>query len=321
MNEKEKEGHQKTVEPAKVACLSCSTNSESYLPKYSEIPYSHVDNMEKGCLCLQSDPVPPYSRRHQEASIHMAQGNGFFILLRDVLSALLWLIFWPAKIARIPEAQRRQENEALRLGWCLNGSIILNFFFSYKYLVPFIKESMKEYVLLWFQITVAAVLVIVAFYMFLFVCSLLVDFIVILIPLVASGGPSFFSSLFSGISTLFSSLFSGISTLFSGISSFFSSLFSGISTLFSGISSFLSSLFSGISSAIMSALGFRMPSERNDLTADSCIPLNSMSSEPEYQFNDCSDNTLEQPSSEHSEQSPGLRREPGQSRDVENSES
>ncbi|EPX74835.1 uncharacterized protein SOCG_02317, partial [Schizosaccharomyces octosporus yFS286] len=152
---------------------------------------------------------------------------------------------------------------------------------SYKYLVPFIKESMKESVRLWFQITVAAVLVIVAFYMFLYVCSLLVDFIVILIPLVASGG----------------------------------------SSLFSGISSFLSSLFSGISSAITSALGFRMPSERNDLTADSCIPLNSMSSEPEYQFNDCSDNTLEQPSSEHSEQSPGLRREPGHSRDVKSSRS
>ncbi|EPX71786.1 uncharacterized protein SOCG_03723 [Schizosaccharomyces octosporus yFS286] len=272
MDQKEKEGHQKPVEPAKVACLSSSTSSENCLPKYSEIPYSHVDNMEKGSLRLQSDPdpVPPYSRRHQEASIHMAQGNGFFILLRDVLSALLWLIFWPAKIVRIPEAQRRQENETARLSFCFIISVMVDFWFSYKYLVPFIKESMKESVRLWFQITVAAVLVIVAFYMFLYVCSLLVDFIVILIPLVASGG---------------------------------------------------SSLFSGINSAVTSALGFRMPSERNDLTADNCIPLNSMSSEPEYQFNDCSDNTLEQPSSEHSEQSPGLRREPGQSRDVENSES
>ncbi|EPX74596.1 uncharacterized protein SOCG_02079 [Schizosaccharomyces octosporus yFS286] len=272
MNEKEKEGHQKTVEPAKVACLSSSTSSESYLPKYSEIPYSHVDNMEKGCLCLQSDPdpVPPYSRRHQEAYIGMAQGNGPSNSLR-VCKKILWLIFLPANIARIPEAQRRQENEALRLGWCLIGSIILNFFFSYKYLVPFIKESMKEYVLLWFQITVAAVLVIVAFYMFLFVCSLLVDFIVLLL--------------------------------------------SGIITFFSGIIT----LFFGINSAVTSALGFRMPSERNDLTDDNCIPLNSMSSEPEYQFNNSSDNTFEQASFEHSEQSPGLRREPGQSRNVESS--
>ncbi|EPX71220.1 uncharacterized protein SOCG_01438 [Schizosaccharomyces octosporus yFS286] len=270
MDEKERERHQKTVEPAKVACLSSSTNSDSYLPKYSEIPYSHVDNMEKGCLCLHSDPdpVPPYSRRrHQKASIGMAQGNGPSNSLR-VCKKILWLIFLPANIARIPEAQRRQENEALRLGWCLIGSIILNFFFSYKYLVPFIKESMKEYVLLWFQITVAAVLVIVAFYMFLFVCSLSVDFIVILIPLVLSG---------------------------------------------------ITSLFSGIISAVTSALGFRMPSERNELTDDSRIPLNSMPSEPEYQLNGCSDNTLEQPSSEHAEHSPGLRREPGQSRNVENS--
>ncbi|EPX75233.1 uncharacterized protein SOCG_04477 [Schizosaccharomyces octosporus yFS286] len=319
MNEKEKEGHQKSVEPVKVACLSCSTNSDSDLPKYSEIPYSHVDNMEKGSLRLQSDPdpVPPYSRRHQEASIHMAQGNGFFILLRDVLSALLWLIFWPAKIVRIPEAQRRQENETARLSFCFIISVMVDFWFSYKYLVPFIKESMKESVRLWFQITVAAVLVIVAFYMFLYVCSLLVDFIVILIPLVASGG----SSLFYGISSFLSSLFSGISSFFSGISSFFSSLFSGIGTLFSGISSFFSSLFSGINSAVTSALGFRMPSERNDLTDDNCIPLNSMSSEREYQFNNSSDNTFEQPSSEHSEQSPGLRREPGQSRNVESSRS
>ncbi|EPX73358.1 uncharacterized protein SOCG_01108 [Schizosaccharomyces octosporus yFS286] len=170
MDQKEKEGHQKTVEPVKVACLSSSTNSDSDLPKYSEIPYSHVDNMEKGSLRLQSDPdpVPPYSRRrHQEASIGMAQGNGPSNSLR-VCKEILWLIFWPAKIARIPEAQRRQENEALRLGWCLNGSIIFNFFFSYKYLVPFIKESMKESVWLWFQITVAVVLVIATFYMFLF---------------------------------------------------------------------------------------------------------------------------------------------------------
>ncbi|EPX71656.1 uncharacterized protein SOCG_01871 [Schizosaccharomyces octosporus yFS286] len=257
MDQKEKEGHQKTVEPAKVACLSSSTSSENCLPKYSEIPYSHVDNMEKGSLRLQSDPdpVPPYSRRrHQEASIHMAQGNGFFILLRDVLSALLWLIFWPAKIARIPEAQRRQENEALRLGWCLNGSIILNFIFSYKYLVPFIKESMKESVWLWFQIPVAVVLVIATFYMFLFFCSLLVDFIVTLIPLVLSGT----TMLVSGISLFLSSLFSGI--------------FLFLSSLFSGISSFLFSLYSGINSAVTSALGFRMPSERNDLTDDNCIP-------------------------------------------------
>ncbi|EPX73227.1 uncharacterized protein SOCG_00982 [Schizosaccharomyces octosporus yFS286] len=262
MDQKEKERHQKTVEPVKDACLSCSTNSESDLPKYSEIPYSHVDNMEKGCLCLQSDPdpAPSYSRRrHQEASIHMAQGNGFFILLRDVLSALLWLIFWPAKIVRIPEAQRRQENETARLSFCFIISVMVDFWFSYKYLVPFIRESMKESVRLWFQITVAAVLVIVAFYMFLYVCSLLVDFIVILIPLVLT--------------------------------------------------------------EIISALGFRMLSERNDLTDDNCIPLNGISTETENQFNDCNDNSLEQPSSEHSEQSPGLRREPGQSRDVENSES
>ncbi|EPX73387.1 uncharacterized protein SOCG_01136 [Schizosaccharomyces octosporus yFS286] len=281
MDQKEKEGHQKTVEPAKVACLSSSTSSENCLPKYSEIPYSHVDNMEKGCICLQSDPdpAPSYSRRrHQEASSRMAQGNGSSNSLR-VCKEILWLIFWPAKIARIPEAQRRQENEALRLGWCLNGSIILNFIFSYKYLVPFIKESMKESVWLWFQITVAVVLVIATFYMFLFFCSLLVDFIVTLIPLVLSG----------------------TTMLVSGISSFLSSLFFGISALFSGISSFLSSLFS----VIISALGFRMP----------------MSSEPECQFNNSSDNTFEQPSTEHSEQSPGLRRGPGQSRDVESSRS
>ncbi|WBW71724.1 hypothetical protein SOMG_02119 [Schizosaccharomyces osmophilus] len=282
MNEKERERHLKTVEPAEVACLSSSTSSDSYLPKYSEIPYSHADNMEKGCLCLHYDPVPPYSgNRHQEASTNMAGENIFSISLRNVLTALFWLIFWPAKIARISEAKRRQENEVLRLGWCFIGSIVLDFFFSYFFLVPFIKEPMKESVWTWFQATVAAVLVVMTFYMFLFVFSLLVDSIVILIPLV-----------------------------FSGISSFFSGIFSGISSFFSGI-------FSGIFSVITSALGFRMSSDRNDLTDDNSIPLNSLPPEPENQFNDRSDDTFKQPSSEHTEQSPGLRQEPGQSRDVE----
>ncbi|WBW70838.1 hypothetical protein SOMG_02501 [Schizosaccharomyces osmophilus] len=48
-----------------------------------------------------------------------------------------------------------------------------------------------------------------------------------------------------------------------------------------------------------------------------------MPAEPENQFNDRSDNTFKQLSSEHTsehtEQSPGLRQEPGQSRDVESS--
>ncbi|EPX71705.1 uncharacterized protein SOCG_01919 [Schizosaccharomyces octosporus yFS286] len=279
MNEKEKKGHQKSVEPVKVACLSSSTNSDSDLPKYSEIPYSHVDNMEKGSLRLQSDPdpdpdpvpVPPYSRRrHQEASIGMAQGNGSLNSLGDFLKPILWLIFWPAKIARIPEAQRRQENEALRLGWCLNGSIILNFIFSYKYLVPFIKESMKESVWLWFQITVAVVLVIATYSSS---CSLLVDFIVTLIPLVLSGT----TMLVSGISSFLSSLF--LEYLY-----FFPRFFL----------EYLHFFFRFILGLIVLL-------------------------RTENQFNDCNDNSLEQPSTEHSEQSPGLRREPGQSRDVENS--
>ncbi|WBW70598.1 hypothetical protein SOMG_00343 [Schizosaccharomyces osmophilus] len=256
MIEKNKYKKLKDADSADVPRLGTLATFDGELPRYNEILNSHLDDLEKG-------HAPPYSEnRHQEASTNMAGGNIFSISLRNVLTALLWLIFWPAKIVRIPEAQRRQENETARLSFCFILSVIVNFWFSYKYLVPFIKESMKESVGVNFQATVAAVLVVMAFYMFLYVCSLLVDIIVILIRLV-----------------------------FSWISSFFS--------------------------VITSALGFRMSSDRNDLTDDNSIPLNSLPPEPENQFNDRSDDTFKQPSSEHTEQSPGLRQEPGQSRDVE----
>ncbi|WBW75524.1 hypothetical protein SOMG_05022 [Schizosaccharomyces osmophilus] len=232
MTEKNKYKYKKLkdADSADVPRLGTLATFDGELPRYNEIFNSHLDDLEKG-------HAPPYSEnRHQEASTNMAGGNIFSILSRKVLTALLWLIFWPAEIARIPEAQRRQENEALRFGWCFIGSIVLDFWFSYFFLVPFIKEPMKESVWTWFQATVAAVLVVVAFYMFLYVCSLLVDLVVILL------------------------------------------------------------------SAITSALGFRI-----------------LPPEPENRFNDRSDNTFKQPSSEHSEQSPGLRQEPGQSRDVESS--
>ncbi|WBW74732.1 hypothetical protein SOMG_04162 [Schizosaccharomyces osmophilus] len=230
MTEKNKYKKLKDADSADVPRLGTLATFDGELPRYNEILNSHLDDLEKG-------HAPPYSEnRHQEASTNMAQGSGFFILLRNALTALLWLILWPAKIARISEAKRRQENEVLRLGWCFIGSIVLDFFFSYFFLVPFIKEPMKESVWTWFQATVAAVLVVMTFYMFLYVCSLLVDLVVILL------------------------------------------------------------------SAITSALGFRI-----------------LPPEPENRFNDRSDNTFKQPSSEHSEQSPGLRQKPGQSRDVESS--
>ncbi|WBW74127.1 hypothetical protein SOMG_04069 [Schizosaccharomyces osmophilus] len=252
MIEKNKYKKLKDADSADVPRLGTLATFDGELPRYNEIFYSHLDDLEKG-------HAPPYSEnRHQEASTNMAGGNIFSISLRNVLTALLWLIFWPAKIVRIPEAQRRQENESARLSFCFILSVIVNFWFSYKYLVPFIKESMKESVRVNFQATVAAVLVVVAFYMFLYVCSLLVDIIVILIPLVVSGISSFFSVIFF---------------------------------------------------VITSALGFRMSSDRNDLMDDN--------TEPENQFNNRSDDTFKQPSSEHTERSPGLRQEPGQSRDVE----
>ncbi|WBW72276.1 hypothetical protein SOMG_01158 [Schizosaccharomyces osmophilus] len=163
MIEKNKYKKLKDADSADVPRLGTLATFDGELPRYNEILNSHLDDLEKG-------HAPPYSEsRHQEASTNMTGGNGLFIFLRKVLTALLWLIFWPAKIVRIPEAHRRQENEALRLGWCFIGSIVLDFWFSYKYLVPFIKESMKESVWTWFQATVAAVLVVMAFYMFLFV--------------------------------------------------------------------------------------------------------------------------------------------------------
>ncbi|EPY54039.1 hypothetical protein SPOG_05728 [Schizosaccharomyces cryophilus OY26] len=169
MNEKEKEFQLEAAKLAESFCLSSSISSDSFLPKYSENTYSHLDDMEKGCLCLHSDPAPTY----------FESSKNFFM-------SILWLIFWPAKISRIPEARRREENGAVRLGWCFIGSIVLDFFFSYFFLVPFIKESMKEYVWLWFQIALAIVLVIAAFYMFLFVFSLLLDFFALVLPLVTS---------------------------------------------------------------------------------------------------------------------------------------
>ncbi|WBW71010.1 hypothetical protein SOMG_02330 [Schizosaccharomyces osmophilus] len=256
MTEKNKYKKLKDADSADVPRLGTLATFDGELPRYNEILNSHLDDLEKG-------HAPPYSEnRHQEASTNMAGGNIFSISLRNVLTALLWLIFWPAKIVRIPEAQRRQENESARLSFCFILSVIVNFWFSYKYLVPFIKESMKESVGVNFQATVAAVLVVMAFYMFLYVCSLLLDFIALVL---------------SGIAW--------------------------------------------IVSWIIAALGFRMSSERNDSTDGNWIPLSTMPAESENQSNDRSDNTAEQPSSEHTsehtEQSPGLRQEPGQSRDVE----
>ncbi|EPX73558.1 uncharacterized protein SOCG_02779, partial [Schizosaccharomyces octosporus yFS286] len=51
-------------------------------------------------------------------------------------------IFLPAKIGRIPEARRRHESEARQLITCYIFSVVIDFFFSYMYLVPFIRESM-----------------------------------------------------------------------------------------------------------------------------------------------------------------------------------
>ncbi|WBW71799.1 hypothetical protein SOMG_00285 [Schizosaccharomyces osmophilus] len=252
MTEKNKYKKLKDADSADVPRLGTLATFDGELPRYNEIFNSHLDDLEKG-------HAPPYSEnRHQEASTNMAGENGFFIFLRNVLTALLWLIFWPAEIARIPEAQGRQENEPLRLGWCFIGPIVLDFWFSYKYLVPFIKESMAGSAGVNFQAIVAVVFFVVAFYMFLFVFSLLLDFIALVL---------------SGIAW--------------------------------------------IVSWIIAALGFRMSSERNDSTDGNWIPLSTMPAESENQSNDRSDNTAEQPSSEHTEQSPGLRQEPGQSRDVE----
>ncbi|EPY50128.1 hypothetical protein SPOG_05763 [Schizosaccharomyces cryophilus OY26] len=202
MYEKEKEIQLEAAKQAKSFCLSSSVSSDSFLPKYSENSYSHLDDMEKGCLCLHSDPAPSYPE-NKESSINMRLNlsfesiTNFFMTLRSLFMALPSLVFWPGKIARIPEAQRRQENEALRLGWCFIGSIVLDFFFSYFFLVPFIKESMKEFVGLRFQIALAIVLVIAAFYMFLFVFSLLLDFI----ALVLSGIASWIPWIASGIAS------------------------------------------------------------------------------------------------------------------------
>ncbi|EPY52296.1 hypothetical protein SPOG_05743 [Schizosaccharomyces cryophilus OY26] len=279
MNEKEIQ-----LEAAKLAesfCLSSSISSDSFLPKYSENTYSHLDDMEKGCLCLHSDPAPPYpENNHQEASVDMARQSRYFESSRNFFMSILWLIFWPAKIARIPEARRRQENEALRLGWCFIGSIVLDFFFSYFFLVPFIKESMKEFVGLRFQIALAIVLVIAAFYMFLFVFSLLLDFIALVL--------------------------SGIASLISGIASWIP-----------WIASWISWIASGIASWIIAALGFRMSSERNDSTDGNWIPLNTMPAGSENQSNNRSDNTAGQPSSECFEQHPRTHHKPSQARDAE----
>ncbi|EPY53569.1 hypothetical protein SPOG_03193 [Schizosaccharomyces cryophilus OY26] len=183
----EKEIHLEAAKQGKSFCLSSSVSSDSFLPKYSENFYSHLDDMEKGCLCLHSGPAPPYpENNHQEASVDIARQSRYFESSRNFFMSILWLIFWPVKIARIPEARRREENGAVRLGWCFIGLIVLDFFFSYFFLVPFIKESMKESVGLRFQIALAIVLVIAAFYMFLFVFSLLLDFIALVLSGIAS---------------------------------------------------------------------------------------------------------------------------------------
>ncbi|EPY50540.1 hypothetical protein SPOG_01296 [Schizosaccharomyces cryophilus OY26] len=81
----------------------------------------------------------------------------------------------PAAFARIPPAAKRTTNEGLRVFWCYLFSLILDFSFLYYVLFPFLKNNMLKDTSIKVQYSVAAILIILAFWFSLNLVSVLLD--------------------------------------------------------------------------------------------------------------------------------------------------
>ncbi|EPY50646.1 hypothetical protein SPOG_00812 [Schizosaccharomyces cryophilus OY26] len=108
MNEKEQEKHFEAVKPAKSSCWEFDCN-DSDLPQYSDIDYSsHLDYLEKGCLCLRPIRAPSYVE-------NKGQGQPNWISITEDMPSIQYvrLVFsWvvrPFKLARISEAIDKSE--------------------------------------------------------------------------------------------------------------------------------------------------------------------------------------------------------------------
>ncbi|EPY53347.1 hypothetical protein SPOG_05030 [Schizosaccharomyces cryophilus OY26] len=189
MNEKENEKLLGLAKAAEYSCQVSPASPDSDLPQYSELSYSHLDNLEKGCLCLHPNLVPENKRDElsDDASATMCSDYcGAFC--GSVKSGFLY-ISSPAAFARIPPAAKRTTNEGLRVFWCYLFSLILDFSFSYYVLFPFLKNNMLKDTSIKVQYSVAAILIVLAFWFSLNLVSVLLDLLIFsldLLPLLAS---------------------------------------------------------------------------------------------------------------------------------------
>ncbi|EPY51103.1 hypothetical protein SPOG_02282 [Schizosaccharomyces cryophilus OY26] len=202
MNEKEKEMQPEVAKPTESPFWVSPTSSDSCLPSYSEIDYSsHVDDLEKGYLCLRPIRGPPCSeKKSQEASMNASENSNMEVLL---------LIICPAKVARIPQATVKVVNETARLVWCYIFAFVLDFVFSDFLLFPFIKKSMEN---AWIQWSLAGLLAILAFWICVFVVSYLLDLFILSlnVPILLLNG---FTELIGIINPLIASIFGFDTTL------------------------------------------------------------------------------------------------------------
>ncbi|EPY50538.1 hypothetical protein SPOG_01294 [Schizosaccharomyces cryophilus OY26] len=170
MIETEKKMQPEVAKPTESPFWVSPTGSDSDLPRYSEISYSYMDDLEKGCLCLRPIRAPPYSEKKSQAASMNASENSN--------TSVLWLIICPAKVARIPQATVKVVNETARLVWCYIFAFVLDFVFSDFLLFPFIKKSMENARI---QLILAVLLAILAFWICLFVVSYLLDLFILLL--------------------------------------------------------------------------------------------------------------------------------------------
>ncbi|EPY51205.1 hypothetical protein SPOG_05031 [Schizosaccharomyces cryophilus OY26] len=185
MNEKEKEKLLGLAKAAESSCRVSPVSSDSDLPQYSELPYSHLDNLEKGCLCLHPNLVPENKSDELSNDASAAKCLDYYgAFFGSVKSGFLY-ISSPAAFARIPPAAKRTTNEGLRVFWCYLFSLILDFSFSYYVLFPFLKNNMLKDTSIKVQYSVAAILIVLAFWFSLNLVSVLLDSLFFLLGWVA----------------------------------------------------------------------------------------------------------------------------------------
>ncbi|EPY52262.1 hypothetical protein SPOG_01601 [Schizosaccharomyces cryophilus OY26] len=169
--------NEKLLELAKAAESSCrvsSASSDTYLPQYSELPYSHLDDLEKGCLCLHPNLVPENKSDELSIDASAAKCLDYWDAFCDKVKSGFLYISSPAAFARIPPAAKKTINEGLRVFWCFLFPLILDFSFSY-YVLNYLKNNMLKDTSKKAQYGVAAILIVLAFWFSLNLVSVLLD--------------------------------------------------------------------------------------------------------------------------------------------------